>query len=176
MERLTGKEIDVHLTCDEVVSGILFDMDDDHIYIQNDVDVFTTIPRNNIKYYVSRVTKVLREQPTSAVIEAAQEIIVCVDGERVGAVTVPSHISMATCNENILELIYANEGVKAAVDNRIQMSIEYDIGYANINTVQGAEEDHPEKLKVHNSFGMGGGSTPATPFEMTKTISRGKCK
>ena len=53
MKRLLGNNVDVFLKLDnDIVSGVLFDIEDECVYVQTDVDVFIAIPKENIKYYV----------------------------------------------------------------------------------------------------------------------------
>ena len=43
MNKLVGKKVSVHIKQDEVIRGMVFDIDDEHVYIQQDISVVITI-------------------------------------------------------------------------------------------------------------------------------------
>jgi hypothetical protein len=176
MERLIGTRVDVHLKCDEMISGVMFDADDKHVYVQSDVKVFVAIPRENIKYYIgtsmnSMMGSLVKSVQPAKQPEPSQQdfITVGVDGTEVAHIEVPQDLDITTCNEQVLKLIWGNPRVHDALRGKIQKSLEYDVGYANISTI-GPDSSEPQPKPVSNSFSMGvGGSVPTiTPFDIAR--------
>ena len=174
MERLIGTKVDVHLKCDESISGIIFDADDGHVYIQNDVKIFIAIPKENIKYYVGTtmngIGNLVKSVESIKPEVAAPQITmtVSVNGVGVAQIPVPDDMDIASCNERVLKLIWSSPDVHNAIRGKVQKSLEYDMGYANITTMD-AEPVVPPTPAL-NTFGMsmGGSMQTAMPFDIAK--------
>ena len=137
MQRLIGNTVDVHLKFDDVVSGILFDVDEDNVYIQNDVNIFVAIPKENIKYYVSGATKAQTQVTTNPSPTMQQDINVIkvfVDNAEITTISIPPDLDISTCSEKILTMVWGDNNVKQALEGRVQKALEYDIGVVNILT------------------------------------------
>ena len=200
MRKLLGTELNVHLKCDEgVVTGLLFDMDEERVYIQRDINTFITIPTCNIKFYVSDTFKNMIEtdQDTLPEKQPAQQptqqstfnansntnlLVVSVDGIIAADIPVPPTMNLANCTNEILEMIWANKQVQEALIGRTQVSLEYDIGHANIltkpsnMTYPSSEPSHENNINLAAEEGCfkinrGDGFVPKSPFEMAKIIS-----
>lgn len=173
MEKLIGNKVEVHLKCDETVSGIMFDTDERHVYIQNNVNTFVAIPRENVKYYVGSSLQstgnLVKTLDTIKPPEPTTTITVCVNGVEIVRLSVPPDVDISSCNERVLKLIWSSPEVHDAIRGKVQKSLEYDIGYVNITTVELHETvDTP---KSHNTFEMNVGTTPSiTPFDMVKSM------
>jgi len=194
MNKLLGSKLEVHLKDNEgTVSGMLFDLEDKFVYIQSDVNTFITIPTNNVKFYVSssfQNASVLQNAPVLQNASVPQDIpsdkilqspadnnflTVCINNEIVSEITVSPEMNLGTCNEEVLQLIWSDPAVQEELAGRVQLSLEYDIGYANITTSDGVVSNNTSADKpVVNSFGMqAGGSAPANGVEMAQIISGG---
>lgn len=189
MERLMGNKVDVHLKFDETFSGILFDADENHIYLQNTVDTLITIPRENIKYYMSSAqvhqTSAIVQPPTPATTstptheepapqQEAAGLNVYVDDEHIYVAAVPSRIDLSTCSEELLQYVWSIPTVQYAIEGKIQKTLTYDVGEVRIYTVQPNEAEGKNEA-VENSFDMSSGATPiATPHQFLQTIGRQK--
>jgi len=200
MNRLLGTKVEVNLRNNEgTVSGVLFDMDNEYVYLQNDVSTFITVPKSNVSFYVSSSSQstALVEAPSAPPpaplpppsqvwqpepIEPldANCISVKINDVVVATVDIPSDMNIGTCSAALLDLVYENQEVKAALMGRTQVSMEYDIGEVDITTADaghsgsnlGDDFRNKETGEV-NSFSMssGGASAPQTQFEMLQTLS-----
>lgn len=182
MERLMGNKVDIHLKFNDVVSGVLFDTDDENVYIQNDSNLIVGIPKDNIKYYVSGIAQPTGQaQPVAVPSSGSTNVLkVSIDGVLVVEIPVSSELNMASCSEQLLQLVWGNETVKAALEGKVQRSLEYDVGMVNIITIDGSTVTGGTNY-VHNSqgedsdvtFSMGGESSMHNPIDMATIISKG---
>jgi len=188
MNKLLGSKLEVHLKDDEgTVSGVLFDIEDEFVYIQSDVNTFVIIPTNNVKFYISNSfqnASVLQNAtapqdiPLNKTLQSPTDnnfLTVCVNNKMVSEIAVSSEMNLGTCSEEVLQLIWNDQAVQEELAGRVQLSLEYDIGYANITTSDGEVVNNvPADKPIINSFGMqAGGPAPANGIEMAQIISGG---
>ncbi len=181
MKKLLGNKIEAHLKNDQgIVVGILFDIEDEYVYIQaqDGVNTLITVPKNNIKFYVSDSFQntvepeliqpnIQPEKPNNNV------LIVAINGVTVTQILVPPGMNLATCSEEVLKLIWGDLSVQNALKGRVQTSLEYHIGYANIITTIDAGY-HGIEQSEEDSFSMGANSVTTNPIDVAKIISGGK--
>lgn len=188
MNKLLGSKLEVCLKGNEgTVSGVLFDIDTEFVCVQSDVNTFITIPTNNVKFYICRSfqnASVLQDIPSDKISQSPADnnnnnfLTVCVNNEIVSEIAVSPEMNLGTCSEEVLQLIWNDPAVQEELAGRVQLSLEYDIGYANITTSDSAVPDNvsADKLDkpVVNSFGMQPGSpSPANGVDMAQIISGG---
>lgn len=183
MERLIGSDVEVHLKSNDVISGKLFDVEDSYVYVQRNIERFITIPKENIKYYVSRsfqnATSVSNvesyQQPRMQHEEPMQktgqitELEVFVDDEFVTAIPVPPTFNLLKFNDSIMKVALGNPDVQAILSNRVQKAVEYSPG--KIMFFTSGDEDaapvyNPVAPTSPNTFAMGGvgNGNPASAF------------
>lgn len=148
MKKILGSNVDIHLKGEEeIVSGVIFDIDDEFVYVQSGLDIVVTIPKSNIKYYISNALGqrqpdepqgqiVVTERPSMQNKIQQNTINVCVDDIHVADVAVAQHVNLAICGEEVLKAIWGDPSVQEALRGKVQRALDYDIGQANIYTVQ----------------------------------------
>jgi len=176
MERMIGSGVDIHLKFNEVLSGVLFDSDEQHVYLQSGLGNVVCVPRENIKYYVSGGNGKAQKDVTHPTSPPANpsSIGVYVDDVKITDIMVAPDVDITTCNEAVLKAIWGNEEVQNATRGAVQRSLEYDVGEARIVTSQAQILKYGAAESEHASYSMGGNAQASTPYEMAKNLSEGR--
>ena len=165
MKKIIGSSADVHLKDGEVISGLIFEMDEEYVYVQQDVGIMIAIPKQNIKYYVCKAVDVdgsagviasargIKSTTGSAVLSGggANYLMVFVDGEAIADVPVLS--SLDQYSPALMEAALLNSEVQESLYGKRQTSAEYYPGKLYIET------DHASSKfsgQGENTFSMGG--------------------
>lgn len=171
MKRLLGNKVEVFLKlCNDTMSGILFDDDDECIYIQSEVDTLITIPKENIKYYISSsyldsnvIEKTDRiQEPRQTQQSIIDALSVYIDQVFVVKIPVPPTFNLSTFNDDIMKVTLGNPDVQVALANRTQKSVEYFPGTIHIIT-HGEPINEPVPL-LQDSFSMSSSGGPANTY------------
>jgi hypothetical protein len=181
MKKILGSNVDIHLKGDEeIIAGVIFDIDDEFVYVQSGMDVVVTIPKANIKYYVSNALGqsqldepqgqiVVAERPCVQIRPPHNTIKVCVDDQWVADIGVAQHVNLAICGEEVLKAIWGDPVVQDALRGKVQRALDYDIGQANIYTVQNNIIE--VESEDQNTFEMEmPGSKIANPIDMVSKL------
>jgi hypothetical protein len=174
VKKLLGKRVCVFLKGDnDIVSGILFDIDDECVYVQTDVDVFAVIPKENVKYYTSSQSDVEVEVSREPEQEAEQHIpsslSVFIDQVFIVDIPVPPTFDLSSFNDSIMKITLGNPDVQVVLSNRTQKSVEYFPGQIHIIT---GGEDYTAPVPVEpnapqppqDSFTMSGAGSPVSTY------------
>lgn len=162
MQKLMGKEVEVYLLkCDDIVNGILFDVDDENIYIQNDLNTVVAIPKQNVKYYISaiKMDATTRQQPVQQAKASQYTVDAYIDEKYITTVSIPESIGINVCSDALLLEVWKDKKISAMLSNKVQRSVQYDIGRVDIYTT---EYNNNVNVKDHNSFSMGDAGNSAT--------------
>jgi hypothetical protein len=194
MKRLLGNEVDVFLKTDEIISGILFDIEDEYIYVQSDdAGVFVVVPKENIKYYTSGGShksniimssqqesyNKLPDPPTSYdKLPGPNVLSVYVDQELIVKIPVPPTFDLNSFNDNIMKITLGNPDVQAVLVDRNQKSVEYFPGQIHIITDGGNYTTPPivNPPPQQDSFSMSNSGSPMTsclsPSQMVSRLNK----
>ena len=185
MKKIYGTNVDVHLKGEEeVVSGVIFDTDDEFVYVQSGPNMLVTIPKSNIKYYISNTLGQSKPAEKVPVVATEHQVVqsnaqqnfikVYVDDQLVADVPVAGHVNLAICSEEVLKTIWGDPRVQDVLRGKVQRTLEYDIGQANIYTVQ--DQSVEIGAAEQNTFEMDiSGSKTVNPIDMvTKLKGVGK--
>lgn len=192
MDRLLGTDVEVHLKTNDIIQGTLFDIEEAYVYIQRTVTNFVTIPKENIKYFVSNssqstATTVDRGSNVSAQgrvvyesvqqakqdISAEKSIEVFVDEEYLISIPVIPTLDISVFSDAIMRIVLSNSDVQMVLASRVQKAVEYVPGKVMFITSSDDEgttpvfnEPSPQPPTSPNSFAMGatGGGDPAASF------------
>jgi hypothetical protein len=176
MKRLLGNKVHAFLKADdEIVSGILFDSDDECVYIQSSVETFVVIPKENIKYYTSsssQDSEVIERSETPELIEDKQPVIdaldVYIDQIFIVKIPVPPTFDLSAFNDNIMRVTLGNPDVQVALVDKIQKSVEYFPGRIHIITDGGNYTTPPVEPNTpqpsQDSFAMSGAGNPVSTY------------
>lgn len=180
MSKILGSKVEVHLKYDEeIVSGIVFDIDDEFVYIQQDVSVVITVPRENVKYYSSAKTNpVISVSPQvthtpipKIKLQKDQSLKVFIDKELIADIPVSDALDLSQYNGDIMNTAMSHPEVQEYLAGRTQTCGEYFPGALYIET----EQD--KQMPQHQSeFSMSGGGTLTdqflSPSEMVSRFSK----
>lgn len=194
MKRLLGNNVNVILKSnDDVVSGILFDTEEEYIYIQSDVNLLITIPKENVKYYVSssfQNTGVIKQDTSSQAAAQPQQqpihqehssIEVYVNQTFIIDIPVPPTFDISTYHDGIMKVVLSNPDVQAVLTGRKQQSLEYIPGkvYISVDDSSSAPTvaDLPSNPQSPNSSFSMSSSTAATstflnPSQMVTRLNK----
>jgi hypothetical protein len=183
MKRLLGNKVHVFLKSDdEIVSGILFDVDDGCVYIQSSVETFVVIPKENVKYYTSSSPSELkvRESSDSGYAEESLKSVegikqpeinaldVYVDQIFIVKIPVPPTFDLSAFNDNIMRVTLGNPDVQVALSDKIQKSVEYFPGQIHIITDGGNYTTpapvEPNTQPPQDSFAMSNSGSPVSSY------------
>lgn len=164
MQKLFGNNVEAVLKFGESITGVLFDDDADCVYIQSNSSVIA-IPKYNVKYYISDGVHnhVIGSNEPSVKLDVHVDDILCTQ------ISVPKDLDISTCNDKVLETIWGDSNVQQALKGKVQKRLEYEVGSANIITINKA-------LEHNNSFSMGASvanpSTFKTPYDIIANIKK----
>lgn len=168
MEHMIDKLVRVHLKGEDTVDGIFVGAEQKHVYLRSENNMFV-IPQDNIKYYQIQV----EEEEKAPVQQQPREnaINVSVNGAFLTKILVPPGMNLASANEEVLRMIWANLDVQSALRGRVQKTLEYAPGEANIILA----DFKPEQPQVQDDgFSMGTGTSPVlnylSPSEMVSRL------
>lgn len=195
MDRLIGIDVEVYLVSNDIICGTLFDMEDDCIYIQKGVGSFITIPKENIKYYVSRSFqdnaatpainyesnseaqgRVLRSQ-SKATVPVDNTIEVFVDGNSIISIPVIPTLDLSVFSDKIMKVVVGNPDVQMILANRTQKAVEYTPGKIMFFTAEGPDApvfNEPAQPTSADSFAMGGNASSGflNPSQMVFRLNK----
>ena len=164
MKKLLGKEIDAFLKFDnDIISGILFDYEDDCVYIQNSIDGLVAIPKENIKYYATN-SGTTNHSIENVERHTQSSIEVLVDSVLVANIPIPPTFDLSSFNNNIMRTTLGNPDVQAALTGKVQKSIEYFPGTVNIMTNSALNHEVQSDNSQQNSFVMSSSGSPISTF------------
>jgi hypothetical protein len=180
--RLIGKEVEVFLKIgQEVIYGILFDIEEEYVYIQSSTGPLITIPKENIKYYTSKSN----QEPAQGDIRLYEsepidsDLSVYIDRELITRIPVPPTFDLSSYNDNIMKVILGNPDVAVALVGRVQRSMEYFPGKVYITTDAEGDMSEPETVMPpspspsDNSFAMtGAGGMISSYLQPSQMIGR----
>jgi hypothetical protein len=188
MKRLLGKEINVFLKFDDdIISGVLFDIDDECVYIQSSVEAFIAIPKENVKYYASSSPRhnddgvryiEKAEEPRQEVKQPVLDALdVYVDQLFIVKIPVPPTFDLSAFNDNIMKITLGNPDVQAILADRMQKSVEYFPGQIHIITDGGNYTtppiNEPNIQPPQDSFAMSSSGNPmSTYLNPSQMVSR----
>lgn len=161
MNKLLGSNVDVHLKSGtDIISGIMFEAEEDHIYIRNDSNVFIIVPKDNIKYYTSESLHNISQE--EHVVDApTSSLTVYIDNALVSKIPVPPTFNLLEFNDNIMKVVLGDQDVKIALSGKIQKSIEYVPGEISIYTTANDTTIDEKQSDVTQSFSMSGATGEA---------------
>jgi hypothetical protein len=166
MKKLIGKSTDVFLKIDdEVVSGVLFDIDDDCVYLQRAAGVVITVPKSNIKYVAS---KNFEKNAASEGIMPKEEglfgpdndtfglLEVFVDSMSVVKLIAPPSLDLSTYSDDIMRLVLSSSEVASSLSGKVQKSLEYAPGQVFITTSENSSVAESIQAPPSDGFSMTG--------------------
>lgn len=171
MIKLMGKIIELYLcnSKDEYISGIMFDHDDDSIYLRDNNYSIIAVFKSNVKFCIEKNT--LPVGPGHEVEKISNILSVNMDGRKIADIKVNSDINLASCSSELIDIAYSDDRVKAALSGKIQKSIEYDVGEMNIITADFISEPESQ-FSLSNDFGVS--NKTLNPSDMVFRIGRKK--
>jgi len=181
---------------DDTITGVLFDIEDDCIYLQIDVNTTITVPKENIKYYVSvsltekqsyngnlMVTpqndQLSQSQQTTNIKESKPvltSIKVLVNQAFITEIPVPPTFDLSVFHDDIMKVVLGNGDVQAVISGRVQESLEYLPGEVRIS-VRDNESIQADMTQQQDPFSMSGLGTHATnnflnPSQMVSRLNK----
>lgn len=165
MDSIIKKNVVVYLkneSDDSAITGILMGLENKHVYIQVENNMFI-IPQENIKYYQTLVEE---KQSVQQEVQAPKDtaIKVFINGEFFTVIPVPPTTDLSTANERVLKIIWGNPDVQSILRGRIQKALEYVPGEVNITLVEDQTPVPENQTNSQVSFSMGAGGSPLTSY------------
>lgn len=169
MKKMLGNKVDIFLKFGDEISGILFDIEIDCIYVQADAGVLIAIPKENIKYYVCGLlsNSELIGKPTKELQQTILDALeVTVDQVFIIKIPVPPSFDLSIYNDDIMRVVLGNPDVQVALSDKIQKSVEYFPG--RIHIITNGEDTIPvtptDKNTPQDSFSMSGPGDPTGSY------------
>lgn len=177
MNKLLGNEVEVVIK-EESITGLLFDIDDEFVYLQSGPKVYS-IPKDSVRYYISNGINAPEEETQKSVERQITLLQVVVDGDLVSEIDTSAmgvDLNDYQSANKFMTIAASDMDVQEALRGRIQVQAEYSPGCLVIETRPDDEYNPSEKVSVVDkvSFSMGGGKNPmadyVNPSEMVKRV------
>jgi len=159
MQRFAGENVYIYLKDDDkLLSGILLEIDNKFVFIQNSNNSVTIIPFSNIKYctapqFHSEASKFLdNKSHISVASEASNLLNISIDNEPVVKIPVPPGMNLSVITKELQDMIWNNPSVQDALHGRVIKQMEYNTGHANIITDNTESANKIINTNQENSF------------------------